>query len=90
MSVTGQPSETVTGQPAGTVTGQPAETGTGQPAETVTGDTAYPTAQRRKQKAKHKAAKEGLAPEPKRKPQIVEQHFDDCGEDFSPLDIGLI
>jgi hypothetical protein len=46
--------------------------------------------QRRKQKARHKAAKEGMAPEPKRKPQQVEQHFDDCGEDFSLLDVGLV
>jgi hypothetical protein len=53
-------------------------------------DTAYPTMQRRRQKAKHKAAKEGKGPEPKRKPQQVEQHFDDCGEYFSPLDIGNV
>ena len=25
-----------------------------------------------------------------REPQQVEQQFDDCGEDFSPLDVGLV
>ena len=33
--------------------------------------------------------KEGKAPEPKRKPQKVEQVFDDCGEDLSGLDACL-
>ena len=61
-------------------------------AESKTGEAvaAHPTMQRRKQKARHKAAKEAKAPEPKRKPQQVEQHFDDCGEYFSPLDVGLV
>jgi hypothetical protein len=60
---------------------------TGQP---VASPTAYPTEQRRRQKARQQAAKEGKAPAPNRKPQQVEQHFDDCGEDFSPLHICLV
>jgi len=28
----------------------------------------------------------GVKPTPKKKPQIAEQHFDDCGEDFSTLE----
>jgi len=46
---------------------------------------AYPTDQRRREKeARAKAG--GVKPTPKKKPQIVEQHFDDCGEDFSTLE----
>ena len=40
----------------------------------------YPTEARRRQKARAKAGHI-----PKKKPQVAEQTFDDCGEDFSPL-----
>ena len=44
---------------------------------------------RRQQKKINALTKEGKAPEPKRKPQKVEQVFDDCGEDLSGLDACL-
>ena len=40
----------------------------------------YPTDQRKRDKERKQAGVEV-----KRKPQHVEQHFDDCGEDFTPL-----
>ena len=40
----------------------------------------FPTEQRLKQKARAKAGHIV-----KKKPQVVEDHHDDCGEDFSPL-----
>ena len=40
----------------------------------------FPTEQRTRQKARKQAGHVA-----KRRPQIVEQHHDDCGEDFSPL-----
>jgi hypothetical protein len=40
----------------------------------------YPTDQRKREKERKVAGVEV-----KRKPQQVEQHFDDCGEDFTPL-----
>ena len=43
---------------------------------------AYPTNARLRQKERKKAGKE-----PKRKPQVVEQVFDDVGGDFTPLGI---
>ena len=46
---------------------------------------AYPTDQRLRYQEKLKKDKlEGRAA-PKKKPQIVEQHFDDCGADFGPI-----
>ena len=41
---------------------------------------AYPIEARRRQKARAKAGHI-----PKKKPQVVEQQFDDCGENFSGL-----
>ena len=51
---------------------------------------AYPTEQRRRQTLRHQAANEGRAPGPKRNPQNVEQHFDECGEYFSALDVCFV
>ena len=45
-----------------------------------TAKASFPTEQRLKQKARAKAGH--IA---KKKPQVVEDHHDDCGEDFSPL-----
>ena len=45
-----------------------------------TSGASFPTEQRLKQKARAKAGH--IA---KKKPQIVEDHHDDCGEDFGPL-----
>ena len=45
-----------------------------------TAKASFPTEQRLKQKARAKAGH--IA---KKKPQIVEDHHDDCGEDFGPL-----
>ena len=46
---------------------------------------AYPTDQRLRYQEKLKKDKlEGRAA-PKKKPQVVEQHFDDCGSDFGPI-----
>ena len=45
----------------------------------------FPTEQRLKQKARAKAGH--IA---KKKPQVVEDHHDDCGEDFGPLGLSLI
>ena len=40
----------------------------------------FPTEQRTRQKEKKKAGHVA-----KKKPQVVEDHHDDCGEDFDPL-----
>ena len=47
---------------------------------------AYPTEERNLQKAREKVRKEkGI--KPKKKPKIIENHFDDCGADLSGLGI---
>ena len=45
-----------------------------------TDSVSFPTAQRSRQKARKEAGH--IA---KKRPQVVEDHHDDCGEDFSPL-----
>ncbi len=51
---------------------------------------AYPTDSREKRKEKERAAKEAGTPlEVKKKFKHVENHFDDCGEDLSSLQLAL-
>jgi hypothetical protein len=49
-------------------------------AKVSTTHTSYPTNQQKRDKERKQ-----IGVEVKRKPQQVEQHFDDCGEDFTPL-----
>ena len=50
------------------------------PAKGPENEAAFPTEQRLRQKARAKAGHVA-----KKRPQVVEDHHDDCGEDFGPL-----
>ena len=48
---------------------------------------AFPTGAKEREKEKRRREKEeGVTRKPKKKARVIEDHFDDCGGDLSPLD----
>ena len=62
------------------VSALPETTGGGSPPAGLEKAAVFPTEQRLRQKARAKAGHVA-----KKRPQVVEDHHDDCGEDFGPL-----